>query len=93
MTASLGVRVTAKMLDTYSAASMKPNRLPAAWLRAFCAAAGDDALLEAVATAAGYRLVGDEEIKLLELGRQYLRRKRADQEAALIEEKLRGLEL
>jgi hypothetical protein len=87
----LGTRVTAKMLDTYSAASMQPYRLPAAWIHAFCKAVDNDSLLQAIAQAGGYRLVRNEEVALLELGRQYLRRKRADEEATRLEQKLQGL--
>jgi hypothetical protein len=92
MSASLGVRVTAKMLNTYSAGSMEPNRLPTAWLRAFCAAVGHDALFHAVAAAFGYRAIRGEEIELLELGREFLRQKRAAERMATIEASLRGVE-
>jgi len=90
MTALLDVRVTEKMLNTYSAEAMQANRFPAAWDRAFCRAVGSDALLRCRAEAAGYRLIRGEEIFLLELGRQMLRAKRANEEAALLEKRLQG---
>jgi hypothetical protein len=38
-------------------------------------------------------LIRDDEIQLLELGRQYLRRKRANEEAELLERRLAGVAL
>lgn len=92
MSESLGVRVSAKMLNTYTAESMESNRLPAAWLRAFCAALGNDALLEVLLAKAGYTLIRNEERQLLELGREFLRQKRATERIAMIEAGLRGVE-
>lgn len=93
MTEALGTRVTAVMLNTYTAASGSANRLPAAWVRAFCDAAGSDLLLEVLAEAAGYRLIRGEEIELLELGREWLRQKRASQQVEMLEKRLSGVEL
>jgi len=92
MAGLLGVRVTEKMLNTYSAESMIEYRLPAAWLRAFCYAVDSDALLRAIAQAGGYYLITAEEKGLLDLGREYLRQKRASEKIALIEAGLRGME-
>jgi hypothetical protein len=92
MSELLGVRVTEKMLNSYSSIAMQPNRFPAAWDRAFCHATGDDTLLRCRAELAGYQVITQQEGELLELGRQYLRRKRADEQAALLERRLMGVE-
>lgn len=93
MSVALDVRVTAKMLNTYSADAMQLNRLPAAWLRAFCLAVGSDALMRCVAETAGYRLIRDEEIQLLEFGRQFLLSKRATEKAQELERQLAEVQL
>lgn len=91
MQALLGIPVTARMITSFTAESKELHRWPGAWDRAFCKATDDDALLRCRAEAAGYRLIKGEEIQLLELGRQYLRRRRADEEATEIERKLAGV--
>jgi hypothetical protein len=93
MSGLLGVRVTEKMLNAYSAESMNQYRLPAAWIRAFCCAADDPAVLHAIAQAGEFYLITAQEKSLLDLGRQYLRRKRANEEAELLEKRLAGLDL
>jgi len=93
MSLLLGQRVTAKMLNSYSADSMTPNRFPVAWQRAFCQATGDDALLRCCAELAGFRLLTQAEVDLLELGREYLRQKRAAEKLRSIEERIGEVEL
>lgn len=93
MSLLLDTRVTAKMLNSYSSEAMQPNRFPAAWVRAFCKATGDDALLRCCATAAGLVFIEEEEKALLELGREYLRQKRAAEKVKELESKLAGVEL
>jgi hypothetical protein len=93
MTELLGLAVTARMITSFTAESKELHRWPGAWDRAFCIAVDSDALLKCRAEAAGYQLIHGEEIQLLELGRQYLRRKRANEEAELLEKRLRGCEL
>lgn len=93
MSALLGLTVTARMITSFTAESKELHRWPGAWDRAFCKVTGDDTLLRCRAEAAGYRLIRDEEVHLLELGRQYLRRRRADAEAAALERKLAGVDL
>ncbi|MDR5730589.1 MAG: hypothetical protein RB191_24535 [Terriglobia bacterium] len=93
MTALLQVRVTAKMLDSYSAESMQANRFPAAWLRAFCQAVGTESVLAVIAEAAGCKWISGEEIELLELGRQTVLRKRAEEAIAGLESRLREVAL
>lgn len=93
MSIYLGLKVTARMLACFTAESKELHRWPGAWDRAFCAATGDDALLKCRAEAAGYRLIRDDEIYLLELGRHFLRRKRADAEVEILERRLAGSEV
>jgi hypothetical protein len=68
-----GVRVTAGMLNDFTAASKRLARFPAAWVPAFCQAAGDDSLqrlmlsqrlLAAVTLGERVLLAGEEEIAL-----------------------------
>jgi hypothetical protein len=92
MTVMLGLRVTAKMLNNYTSETMQPNRFPAAWDRAFCAAVSDNSLLVCRVLKAGLFVISEEEYSLMELGRQYLIRKRADEEAARLEKRLGGIE-
>ena len=87
------ISVTARMISSFTAESKELHRWPGAWDRAVCAAVNDDTLLKCRAEAAGYVLIRDEEIELLELGRQYLRRKRANEEAEMIERRLAGVRL
>jgi hypothetical protein len=93
MTIMLGVRVTAKMLNNYTSEVMQPNRFPSAWDRAFCAAVSDNSLLTCRVLKAGLFVIGAEERDLMELGRQYLVRKRADEQAERIEKRLGGVDL
>lgn len=93
MSLVLAVRVTVRMLDTYSAQSKEANRFPAAWVRAFCKVTSDDTLLRCSAELAGFRLLSQAETALLEMGREYLRRKHADAKLASLEERFRGVDL
>lgn len=88
-----GRKFTEIALNKFTAESRIDYRWPAELTRAFCAATGDDSLLHVTAEAAGYRLIRDEELELLELGRQYLRRKRANEEAEMLEKRLAGVDL
>ena len=93
MSTLLDTRITAKMLYSYSASSMEANRLPAAWVRAFCQATGDYRLLRCAAEAAGLVFIEAEDRVLLELGREYLRQKRAAEKLQSLEQTLAGVEL
>lgn len=93
MTQVLGVRVTTKMLNNYSSEAMQPYRFPAAWDRAFCRVTNDDTLLTCRVERAGLFVITAEEKDILELGRQYLLRKRADEQARLLEKRLEGTDL
>ena len=60
---------------------------------AFCRATGDDRLLACRVEMAGMQVIDSEEADVLELGRQYLIRKHADEQIALLEARLRGVAL
>ena len=89
----LQVPVTARMLACFTAESKELHRWPGAWDRAFCAVVGDDRLLRCRAELAGYKVIDSEEQKLLELGREYLRQKRAAAKISSLENDLAGVEL
>lgn len=93
MTAMLGVPVTASMLNNFSAEAKQQHRWPAAWDRAFCQAVGDDTLLVCRVQAAGLIVISQADLDLLELGREYLRQKRARERAEELEHRLRGIDL
>jgi len=88
-----GRRLTEISLNKFTAESRTDYRWPAELDRAFCHATGDDTLLRCRAELAGYRLITADEIELLELGREYLRQKRANERVQLLEKRLQGVEL
>jgi hypothetical protein len=92
MSITLAITVTARMLTAFTSESKELHRWPGAWDRAFCFAVGDDALLKCRVEAAGYRVITVAEAELLDLGREYLRQKRAAERMAMIEAGLRGME-
>jgi len=89
----LGITVTARMLTAFTAESKELHRWPGAWDRAFCSATRNNDLLKCRAEAAGLLVIGADEIKLLELGREYLRQKRASRSIAQLESDLEGVDL
>jgi hypothetical protein len=90
MTLLLADKVTIRMLNSYTSEAAEQHRWPAQYTRAFCYVIQDWSLLRCIAERAGFRLITAEEAELLELGRQFLMRKRADEEIALIEGRLHG---
>lgn len=93
MSRLLAIRVTDFMLACFTADCKRSHRWPAAWDRAFCQVVDDDALLRCRAEAAGYRMIRGEELQLLELGREYLRQKRANDRVAALEKNLQGVDV
>ncbi len=89
----LGLSVTERMLNAFTAESKELHRWPAAWDRAFCHSTCDDRLLICRLQAAGLRAITPQEEKLLDLGRQYLRRKRAEKKISQIENDFDGVDL
>ncbi|MEZ2347405.1 hypothetical protein [Terriglobus sp. RCC_193] len=88
-----GTTVTANQLYKYSADSRGDYRFPAELDRAFCFVTGDDRLLTCRAEAHGLHVIDDAGWQLLELGREYLRQKRAGQNIASLERELQEVEI
>jgi hypothetical protein len=93
MSALTGTEVTVRRLNAFTAKSREDYRWPAELDRAFCTVTGSWDLLRRRVELSGFRLITESEAELLELGRQYLRRKRANEEAELLEKRLAGMEL
>lgn len=90
MSVLLGERVTARMLNSYTSEAAEKHRWPAHFTRAFCFTTSDWRLLRCIAERAGFHLIDDNDAELLELGRQYLVRKNADEQIATFERRLLG---
>lgn len=90
---STGRDLTEISLNKFTAESRTDYRWPAELDRAFCAATGDDTLLRCRVEMAGYKVIGSEEMQLLELGRQYLMRQRASAQVSALEQSLAGVDL
>lgn len=88
-----GREITEISLNKFTAESRTDYRWPAELDRAFCRATGDDTLLRCRAELAGFHVINSAEAELLDLGREYLRQKRAAENVAMIEKHLAGLEL
>lgn len=93
MSELLGITVTARMITAFTAESKELHRWPGAWDRAFCYVTGDKRLLLCRVQADGLRVITQEEEKLLDLGRQYLRRKQAEKSISAIEQEFEGVQL
>jgi len=93
MSTLTGTEVTARRINAFTAESREDYRFPSELARAFCEATGDFSLLKRLAELAGFHLVTQTEYELLRLGREYLKQKRANENVALIERSLVGVEL
>lgn len=93
MTYLLGTQVTKRALDSYTSEAADQNRFPAQYLRAFCHVTGDWSLIHCVVERSGLHMVTATEQKLLDLGRQYLRRKQAEKTILAIEREFEGIQL
>jgi hypothetical protein len=87
-----GREVTEISLNKFTAESRSDYRWPAELDRAFCEATGDNTLLSCRAELAGYKMINAIDAELLELGREYLKQKRANEKVAALEMRLRGVE-
>jgi hypothetical protein len=76
----LGRTVTEKMLFAFTAESQTDRRWPAEFDRAFCEAVGDLSLIRDRARSAGLIVISEEEQRLLDIGRAYVERERANAE-------------
>lgn len=93
MTLLTGEEMTARRLNGFTATSADDYRFPAELDRAFCAATADYRLLKCRVEAAGFFVITATEFQLLQLGREYLRQKRANEKVALLERGLQGVDL
>lgn len=85
----VGTEVTERRLNNFSADSREDYLWPASLDRAFALVTGDDRILKCRIEAAGYKVISGAELHLLELGRQYLQRKRSEAEMVEIERRLK----
>lgn len=90
MSVLVGERITVRMLNSYTSEAAEQHRWPAQYTRAFCHVVDDWRLLQRIAELSGFHVISAEDLSLLELGKQFLIRKRADERIALLEAQLRG---
>jgi hypothetical protein len=90
MSTLCGDLITVRMLNSYTSEAAEQHRWPAQYTRAFCQVIGNWELLRCIAERQSLHLITDDEAQLLELGRQFLIRKRADEQIALLEARLHG---
>lgn len=88
-----GDRVTLRMMNSYTSEAAEQHRWPSQYTRAFCYVVQDWALLRCIVERAGFYLITQAEAELLELGREYLRQKRASEKVQMLEGRLRGIDL
>jgi hypothetical protein len=93
MSALTATPITVTRLNAFTAESREDRRFPLELARAFCIATGDFSLLRSVAERSGLRLINETEWDLLNLGREYLKQKRASDKANVIEQRLSGVDL
>lgn len=93
MTRTLGITVTARMITSFTSETKELHRWPGAWDRAFCLAVNNNRLLFCLVELAGYRVIDETEVELLDLGKEFLRQKRAADKVALLEKRLAGVDL
>lgn len=88
-----GTEVTVRRLNAFTAESREDYRFPSELSRAFCVATGDFSLIRNMVEMTGMRVVSETEYEMLRLGREYLRQKRANENVAMLEARLAGVEL
>ncbi len=93
MSVLTGTQVTVRRLNAFTAESREDYRWPAELDRAFCEATGCYDLIRTRVELAGFSLITEAEAELLELGREYLRQKRANERVQMLEKRLVGVEL
>jgi len=82
--------VTLRTFNAFTADSQEKHRFPLAFARAFCQVTGDWSLLAVLAERSGLRLITQDEVHLLELGRQFFIRQSAEKKVAELTQKLGG---
>lgn len=78
MTALLSVKVTARMLSSFTAESKERHRFPLEFALAFCEVVGSYRLIRELAKRAGFRMVGPEEERLIVIGRAWEQKRKAE---------------
>jgi hypothetical protein len=80
----LSTKVTADMLNNFTADGKVAHRFPFAWSRAFCQSTGDWRLLHYIAEQASFLLLDKENAEVVALGEQVIERERAETEVKKI---------
>ena len=89
----VGAKVTVRMLNAYTSEAAQQHRWPTQYTRAFCYVTENWTLLRCIVERSGFHMITPQEAELLELGREYLKQKRANDNVQLLEQRLRGVEL
>jgi hypothetical protein len=76
----LSTRLTADMLNNFTADGKVSHRFPFAWSRAFCESTGDWRLLHYIAEQSGFILLNKDDAEVLTLGEQVIEREQAETE-------------
>ena len=93
MTWLIGDRVTTRALNSYTSGAAEQHRWPAQYLRAFCQVVNDWSLMRALIERSGFQMISADEAALLELGREFLKQKRAAEEIEKLQKRLQGVDL
>lgn len=80
----LSTKVTADMLNNFTADGKAAHRFPFAWSRAFCESTGDWRLLQYIAEQSNFLLLNKEDAEVVTLGEQVIERERAETEVKRI---------
>jgi hypothetical protein len=80
MSEALGTRVTARMLNDWTADSKELHRFPLEFVLAFCRAVDDWSLLSSVVERCGVRVISNQEARMLEFAQASLSKELADRE-------------
>lgn len=80
----LATKVTADMLNNFTADSKAAHRFPVAWSRAFCESTGDWSLIRYLADQAGYLLLEKTDAEVVALGELVIEQERAKTEITRI---------
>jgi hypothetical protein len=81
----LGEKVTERMISSYTSEAMEKHRWPLHFSRAFCEVTRNWKLIRCVAELVGFTVIEGDDVNILELGRHYLTRKKADEAVAALE--------
>jgi hypothetical protein len=80
----LSTKVTADMLNNFTAEGKVAHRFPLAWARAICQSTGDWRLLQYIAEQSGFLLLDKEDAEVVALGEQVIEKERAAMEVTRI---------